>query len=433
MSSIGSLLGTAGGAGGSGFSGPKGASIANPVLPGQTQTAYEQVQDALRQQQAFVQATQAQNGLGNQSNVFNQLSNVAQGQGPNPAQAMLAQATGANVANQAAMMAGQRGSSANPALIARQAAQQGAATQQQAAGQGATMQANQSLAALQNMGQLANQQVNQQQQAQQAYSQGAQGEQSNLFNSLAGVNSANVGMQSNINNANSQLAGIRMQGQQQMIGKGMDQAGSAMGLLAAEGGEVPQPEAIQIAQPPMAQTMAPPMNQIPGNPEQMQIQQIPDAFAGKEKSGGGGGGIMKMLPMLAMLADGGAVGPRSKVGQHFAGNKGATPSNSNGSAMLAKGGAVPAMVSPGEVYLAPKDVKKVEKGADPLSVGERIPGKAKTKGDNYANDTVPKTLESGGIVLPKSVMEAKHPHWEAHKFVSAILAKQGKSMPKKSK
>ncbi len=99
----------------------------------------------------------------------------------------------------------------------------------------------------------------------------------------------------------------------------------------------------------------------------------------------------------------------------------------------AEGGKVPAMVSPGEQYLPPQDVKKVEQGADPLSVGERIPGKAKVKGNSYANDTVPKTLESGGIVLPKSVMEAKHPHWEAHKFVAAIMAKNGKSLPKRKK
>lgn len=106
---------------------------------------------------------QAQTGaIGGLRNVYaqqqgtaDQLQNIANGQGPNPAQAMLNQATGQNVANQAALMAGQRGASANAGLIARQAAMQGAGIQQNAAGQGATMQANQSLGAL---GQLGGQQ-----------------------------------------------------------------------------------------------------------------------------------------------------------------------------------------------------------------------------------------------------------------------------------
>jgi hypothetical protein len=75
---------------------------------------------------------------------------------------MLSQATGANTANQAALMAGQRGSGANAGLMARQAAQQGAANQQNSAGQAATMQANQSLNALNSMGSLATSQANQQ-------------------------------------------------------------------------------------------------------------------------------------------------------------------------------------------------------------------------------------------------------------------------------
>lgn len=71
----------------------------------------------------------------------------SQGQGPNPAQAALNQNTGANIAGQAALMAGQRGASANPALLAREIAMQGANTQQQAVGQGATLQAQQQLGA----------------------------------------------------------------------------------------------------------------------------------------------------------------------------------------------------------------------------------------------------------------------------------------------
>ena len=99
----------------------------------------------------------------------------------------------------------------------------------------------------------------------------------------------------------------------------------------------------------------------------------------------------------------------------------------------AEGGQVPALVSPGEQYLPPKDVSKVKKGANPLSVGERIPGKPKVKGNSYANDTVPKTLESGGIVIPNNIMQSKNPHFEAMKFVHATIAKNRGSLPKKAK
>ena len=93
------------------------------------QQAQEQYAAALQQQQQqqnLLQALQNQGALQNQSNVYNQLQQVAQGQGPNPAQAMLNEATGTNVANQAALMVSARGAASNPGLIARQAAMQGA-------------------------------------------------------------------------------------------------------------------------------------------------------------------------------------------------------------------------------------------------------------------------------------------------------------------
>ena len=90
-----------------------------------------------------------------------------------------------------------------------------------------------------------------------------------------------------------------------------------------------------------------------------------------------------------------------------------------------KGKPVPAMVSPGEAYLSPQKVEAVKQGAKPLDIAERIPGKAKVKGDSLKNDTVPKTLESGGIVIPKHVMESQNPEGHAARFVQAIMAKQG--------
>lgn len=103
-------------------------------------------------------------GLQDQENaVYNQQQALAnallaqsQGQGPNPVQAQLAQNTGQNMAGQAALMASQRGASANPAAIARLAAMQGANMQQQATGQAATLGAQQQLAAQQALQQQQN-------------------------------------------------------------------------------------------------------------------------------------------------------------------------------------------------------------------------------------------------------------------------------------
>ena len=443
MGGITSMLGLAGGAAGTGFAAPTTTNIQTPVTSGQATDQYGRVQSTQDQQQALVQALQAQNGIGNQSNVFNQLQGVANGTGPNPAQAQLAQATGANTANQAALMAGQRGSGANAGLMARQAAMQGGANQQNAAGQAATMQANQSLGALGQMGQMAGQQVNQQMGQTQAANQGAMQEQSNLLNSIQGANTANVGMQSNINSANAQLAG----GAQGMMGSAIGglAGGAGKGLMSAfmkaEGGMIhalPQyADGGNIGpRSGFLQTMSSMNNQVGtgGN-----IQQTP---------------IMDMNPGGKMTAAfNAAPGPTAPIPIQDM----VAPQTSNNASMqgevqqgstiqptmaAAQGGKVPAMVSPGEKYLNPQEAQMAKQGADPMQMGETIPGKPKVNGakNDYANDIVPKTLEEGGLVLPRSVTQAKNPEWAAHAFVRAHMAKggmvsglQSKSKNKKAK
>lgn len=194
-----------------------GTNVRSPVTDAQATGAYIKADAGLDQQMELYKALQAQGGIANQSNVFNQQQGLANqlqaqsmGQGPNVAQNMLDQATGQNVANQAALMASQRGAGANVGLLARQAAIAGGNIEQQAAGQGAIMRAQQQVAAQQALGgqqaqmaNMANQQVGQQAAALQGYNQAAQGLQGNLLNSIGGVNNANVGMQSNMNSANS--------------------------------------------------------------------------------------------------------------------------------------------------------------------------------------------------------------------------------------
>ena len=500
MGGLSSMLGLSGGLNGS------GQNVTNPYNTQDASTATQSSQQALQQQQAFLQATQAQNGLGNQTSVYNQMQGVANGTGPNPAQAALAQSTGANVANQAALMAGQRGSSANVGLMGRQAAMQGANIQQQAAGQGATMQANQSLNALNNMGSIANTQAAQQAAATTANSSATQGEQGQVLGAIANQNTAASG-----------LAGKSMDQQAALMGSVAGGAGAAIGL--AQGGKIPRFDDGGF---------------VPYDPGSEPQTQAPAAAPAK---GGGGGAseIMKLAPLLAAdgtgiigspiysaagaasdpyaaermqygqgLAapanqpdimtqagaqalnsqiPGAAQGPKSNVGKHFASNltgsaatgnaigyglgkgfqaignmfKSSAPTKTNaspdntpqtapsspmptddeGSSMAAKGGKVPAMVSPGEKYLDPKAVQKVKSGADPMSVGETIPGKPVVGGakNDYANDIVSKDLDEGGLVLPRSVTQSKNPEWAAHQFVRAHMAKGGLvgKAPKKGK
>ena len=500
MGAISGMLGLAGGAGGTGIAGPQAAAVTSPFSNQQAQDQYGQSQGAIQQQQSFLNAVNAQNGLGNQSNVFNQLQGVANGTGPNPAQAMLAQQTGANTANQAALMAGQRGTGANAGLLARQAAMQGGANQQNAVGQGATMQANQSLNALGQMGNIAGQQAAQQAAATGAYTGATQGQMGQVLGSIQGVNNANVQNQASINSANSGMAQATKGQQGAMIGNVMGGIGSVMGL--AQGGMIPHYDAGgSVYQPtdPNAdpfQAQAPPQAPMtPVAPSQPGIKQAAQAgpkskigqhFAnmsstGTEGASVGGNALGKAIgagikgignlfsspdqPQTQQLPSQvtAQADPYSQEREQYQANN-FVPADPNqpdimangipgqqvmqapmdtpqpdmqmGGPMAAQGGKVPAMVSPGERYLSPSEVQKVEQGKEsPMSAGEKIPGKAKVKGakNDYANDTVPKTLEEGGIVLPRSVTQSKNPHWAAHKFVSDLMAKQGKSLPKKVK
>lgn len=336
----------------------------------QANEQYGNVQSGLAQQQAFLNALKAQGGVQNQSDVYNQLAGVASGQGPNPAQAMLNQSTGSNIASQAALMAGQRGASSNPALIARMAAQQGGNLQQQAAGQGATMQANQSLNALGQMGNIAGQQVSQQGNATTGYNQMAQGAQANILNAIGGQNAQHAA-----------LAKASMDAQAKMIGQIAGAAGSAAGM--ARGGEVRQIYAEGGAISPAAQFLK---NNVMIQPA---VDYGPSAFEVPNKQD-----AAENVPAKKAMAD---------------------------------GGMVPVKLSPGEVYLPPEKAQQVVRGqADPIKDGKKVPGKAKVKGDSLENDTYSTSLEEGGIVIPRSIINSKDPHKAAADFVAAHLSKMRK-------
>ena len=317
----------------------------------QAEEQYANAQKGLGYQEDFLKALQAQNGIQNQSNVYNQLAGVANGTGPNPALAQLNQQTSNNIASQAALMAGQRGASTNPALIARMAAQQGGNLQQQAVGQGATLQAQQALNALNQMGGIAGQQVANQGNATTGYSQAAQSEQAQILGAIANQNNAQAG----INKARQEAAA-------QMVGNVTGAAGAVAGM--AHGG---------------------------------QVEMAPRATADN------------------------AAGPRSHAAKFL------KEMFSQDSIKMADGGMVPVKLSPGEIYLPPETAQAAAEGkADPIKEGKKVPGKAKVKGDSLKNDTYNTSLEEGGIVIPRSVVNSKDPHKAAAEFVAAHLSKMRK-------
>jgi hypothetical protein len=495
LGAVGGLLGLSGGVNGTGFASPQAANITNPVTGQQIIQGYNQAQTALGQQAAFAQAVQPGGlaALQSQQQLLSQLQAGAQGQGPYPALAQLQQTTGQNVANQAALMTGQRGASQNAGLIARQAAQQGAATQQQAAGQAAMMSAQQQIAYMQALQAQQAQLVGQQQQAIGANTQATQGEQGQLLGAQAAYNSAQVGSQSSQNAANAALAGQTMQGQQGLVGGLMNAAGPiASGvskLFGAGGGRVKMASGGQYDQNfqgmsddqwnalaanpnsmPPTQTPTPPnstaiqtpaVTSVPTKPPpskfatflktatQPQSQNAQQSSTSTPNFGNPGVNALyqgvsqagkdfgNWLSKQSQSQSQSQSSPNTPINNDQAGGPSDTTSNAstspgtdlssdNGPQMnAAKGGKVPAMVSPGEKYLKPDDVKKVKKGANPMKVGETIPGEPKVKGavNSYENDTVPKDLDEGGIVIPRSITQGPNPHWESMKFVHATMAK----------
>ncbi len=373
MSNISSLVGTAGGFKGTGVDAPRDAGYTTPE---QAQTAYEGTQASLNNQQAFLQALQAQNGLLNQANVFsqqqglaNQLQSVANGGGPNPAMAQLNQATGANVANQAALMAGQRGSGANAGMMARLAAQRGGDLQQQAVGQGATMQAQQSLGAMAqlaaqqaNMGNMANTQVGNQMGQTNANTQSQMANHSNIIG-------AGTAAQSNMNQANTALISGTAQQQAAVGGGAMSGAGSAMAALA-EGGMVEDPQVVMPA------------------------------------------------PQVA------SSGPQSGVGKLLKDKKTGIPTTSsdpivNGFNSLGTGIGTYIHNHPStDTTVNTQETISKSRGGD-------VPGKAPVPGDSYANDIVSAKLSPGEIVIPRSITMGPNAAANAAKFVEQELSKHG--------
>lgn len=393
MGAIGGMLGLNGGINGTGISGPQAAPITGGTDLNQINQAYAGNQGALQSQQGLLTALQGQGGIGNQSQVYNQLQGVVNGTGPNPAQAQLAQATGANTANQAALMASQRGVGANPGMIARQAAQQGAANQQNAAGQAATLQANQSLNALGQAGNIAGNQVANQIGATGANTQAQQSEQGILQGALNNTNQANVAMQGNINTSNAGLAGNSMSAQQGLVGGilgagGKAMAGGAEGGFAgygyADGGTAAGPQSF--------------LGKYAAG--------MGDSFSGLGGAAGSGGAALNkgMASFGSGLAHQLTPTPVTNVPLSQVQNM--------------DGSAVAAAPPPAQAPVANAQGGNV---GPKLKSGGGVPGQAKVTGNSYANDNVKALLSPGEGVIDRETMHAPGQIGDAARFVMAYV------------
>jgi hypothetical protein len=451
------------------------ANIQSGTNQTQLQNAYTGANNAINAQVGLANTFNPQAGqaVNEQNNLAQSYQNTIAGTGPNAAQTQFATNTAQNVANQSAMAAGQRGAAQNVGLLERQAAQQGAQTEQQAAGQAATTQAQQQVAAQQSLANLAAQQSGQATGAVQNLNTAQQNEQNILQGANTAYNNSAVGMQSNLNSTNAATAANN----QNFIGNAISSTGagiaSAIGL--AHGGEVPKMAdggyapvvsagsgGPNISAPPVINqpTFASFKSGKKGSSDDSDDNDIEDqastqpALSPMDQNGlasaqASGASPMDVAGYAQNAANSNAPPPEqgfwskaaSAIGFWKGGEcKGPYQSHvanfmyGGGHVQMKSGGTVPALVSPKEVYLSPDKVKAVvEQGADPMKIGEHIPGQDKVKGkDSKKNDFVPKDLQEGGVVLPLHITQHKKSSEKGREFVKKAVAKHMKS-PKAGK
>ena len=361
---------------------------------------------------------------GKQQGTAKQLQGIADGTGPNPAMAALNQRTGENVANQAALMAGQRGAGANVGMMARQAAQQGGNTQQQAVGQGATMQAQQSLNALGQiggqqsamgatqtaLGNIGTTQVGAGQtaldaRARQANTMAADeiaATQGNVTGNVAhagqvlGAKSssinAGVAAQGSVNAAESALAVQGLKNKGDLAGGAMNGLGAGIATLAKA---APVAAVVAEAAPEAAEAAPLAAAALAGGGEV--DAQLPTPAASPDNGMSSWGEFMKNLSYSPSSPDSALKQGASKGAQGLIGALGMAAMAQGG--LAAQGGGVSAG-SPAQAATVP--------------------------GNSYANDKINAVLSEGEVVIPRSIMMGKDPVRGAADFVAKILAKKGR-------
>lgn len=347
------------------------------------------------QQNALAGYGQSQNIQAQQQQLANALMAQSRGEGPNPAQAQLANATGANVSNQAALMASQRGAGANAGLMARQAAMQGGALQQNAVGQGAAMQAQQQINAQNALGQ--------QQGAMQSANLGQQNLNANLFGTAAGAQNAqnntavaNYGMQQGINAG---TAAKNSEAMQKTSGGLLGGLASGIGSFLSKGGVVPHlAGGGYMPTPDDTYDM---MTNNTGVPSPNEYAISMGAMDAPVSTPAGPSALSKF---------------GSAFGQGFAGGSGFK-------SLFAKGGNIPEHLHHIAKIYHPEFASG---GSIDFRSGGPVPGQAQVKGDSEDNDTVPAMVSPGEVVLPRSVTQSGNAPDKAAEFVRHLQEKEGK-------
>lgn len=366
-----------------------------------------------------------------QQNLANALLAQSRGQGPNPAQEQLAQNTGQNVAQQAALMAGQRGASSNVGLMARQAAQNGATVQQNAAGQAATLGAQQQLASQQALSGLYGNLANQSLQGE-SIQQGGQAAQNTA------ITSGQLGAQqinANISGQNAAALNGTAGGISNALGAGLANALSKGGYVQKfdTGGiaqySAPQTPNIQLRdwqnqglqfQAPEGGDKEKPKDDK-STSEASSAQTTPDGSPVKQYEGthqyltpmnyDEGGDIQ---PLMGIEDFGSKSSPSAASAGNVpnAGISAAGPSGGGGGGML---GGLMALLSQG--------------GQVPTNMvqGGPVAGKAKVKGDSPKNDTVPAMVSPGEAVIPRSIMNSPDMEKKAIEFLRHLKNAKGKA------
>lgn len=330
---------------------------------GQLNTAYQGAQNALGASTNLTNtlAPGVNQGATSQALLTEQLRERAAGGGPNPAQSALNQNTSNNIKQAAALAASVRGAGSNPGLVSTNAANTAAATNQQAVGQEATLEAQQQIAAQDQLQGLAGAQVGQGTNAVQLQNQTAQNEQNILEGANTAANNAAVSQQQNINTTNANVATGNAAANSNIvsgIGGALAGIGTAA-LLFNEGGEVPDHyrHIIDIYHPHLSgggmvwQDSTPAPTAISGG-ESMNPSQAANPLGGVNNA------IQSAVGVLAKRyesdAQGGTVGSKLKRGGSVPGQP-QIPHNDP------KNDTVDAKLSPGEVVIDIDTLKRKDK------------------------------------------------------------------------
>lgn len=349
-------------------------------------------QEANNQSQIYAQ----QQALGQQ------LQAQAAGQGPNPAQIQFGQNTANNIANAQGLISSQRG--INPALATRMGANAAAGANQQAAGQSALLQAQQQIAAQQQLAGL--------------YGQQQQGNiaQQGLY---TGVNQGAAQTNAAVANANQQQAGNLVGGilggaSLGVMNFGKSGAGAAAApsaAAAAHGGEIQSfDEGGQVNSNSLSGFFQNNFSQM-GN-QNNNSSYLNQGF-GPLGAMNGGQNFNKAFNQAGAAAGEGLYNAFNPINTDQLQNNINTISPNSPIGQQGNGSQIDTGMG------------KANGGAINFKPGGRVPGQASVPGDSLKNDTVPAMVSPGEIVIPRSVAQSDDAVNKSAKFVAAVLARHG--------